>query len=96
MNMIPCQQVDKPFQHLPLTRLIIIKHALINRYFQSKFNGTRFVAICLEMGLLFNKYYAMSSKLRLLQTDSKIIYFLHGSMQILNIYLLLLISFDSN
>ena len=56
MNMIPChtscQQDDEPFQHLPLTRLIIIKHALINRYFQSKFNGTRFVEICVEMGLL--------------------------------------------
>ena len=91
--MIPCQQVDEPFQHLPLTRLIIIKHALINRYFQSKFNGTRFVAICVEMGLLFNKYYAMSSKLRCFKQIAKSSfnnYFLHERMQILNIYLLLL------
>jgi hypothetical protein len=64
----------------------------MDRYFQYEFSETRFRAIYVEMNLnmLFREYYAMSVNLCLLQTDRN----LHESMQILNIYLLVLISFN--
>jgi hypothetical protein len=43
----------------------------VDRYSQPEFNETRFRAICVEMSMLFLKYYATSRKPPLLQRDRR-------------------------